>query len=146
MSFYLDNDTNPLNGNERLLDSGIAGGTTAAAVMSATIPISVGATNAAVGKYAVFAKMTAGGRSRYLYADELLEIAAARTPPRLDIARTSNAMAVGVNAVAGQTIVLQSSIDFRDWQSVATNTLLNSRWVVTNAQSSSRLFFRGVVQ
>src|SRR5258705_3097123 len=79
VSFYLDNDFNPLNGNERLLDTFVAGGTTAAAVMSATVPLTVSATDAPGGKYAVLARMTASGRSRYLYAGELLEIAAAQT-------------------------------------------------------------------
>jgi hypothetical protein len=147
VSLYLDNDFNPLNGNERLLDSFIVTGTTAAAVMSGTTPITVTATNAPVGRYAVFAKMLAGGRSRYLYTGQLLEIAAALTPPRLDIVHHGDgSMAVGVNGVAGQTIVLQNSSDLRNWQSLVTNTLFGNRWVLTNAQAASRLFFRGVLQ
>jgi hypothetical protein len=145
VSLYLDEDFNPSNGNERLWDSFNASGTTAAAVMSATLPFTASATNAPVGKYAVFARISAGGRARLLYAPQSLEIAAARTPPRLDITRNNQSIIVGVNGIAGQTIVLQTSMDLRNWQSIATNTLLNSRWALTNTAANAHLFFRGVL-
>ena len=54
---------------------------------------------------------------------------------------------IGVNGVAGQTIVLQDSTNLQAWLPLATNTLATSRWLYTNSLSASpgQRFYRGLL-
>jgi hypothetical protein len=98
--------------------------------------------------HALFAKITAGGKSRYLYAPELVQVVVAPQPPVLDIAKlNATQYQIGVNGLAGQIIVLQNSTNLQTWLPLATNTLTNNRWVYTNTPpvNSSRQFYRAVL-
>ena len=50
-----------------------------------------------------------------------------------------------MNGISGQTIVLQSSPDLRNWQSLTTNTLTSSRWTYTNNLPAGQQFYRAVL-
>ena len=106
-------------------------------------------TNVAPGTYAVYAKISDGQHTRYLYTPEVVQIVSPFQPPVLNIL-TFNSMQfrIGVNGVSGQTIVLQNSIDLHNWVPFATNKLTGTNWTYTNnvPPNSSRQFYRAVVQ
>ncbi len=72
LSFYLDDDLNPLNSNSRLLEQLTVPGNGAGFVSSQTLDLELNTTNAPPGLHALYAKITRGGRTRYLYAPETL--------------------------------------------------------------------------
>jgi hypothetical protein len=148
VDFYSDDDFNPFNSNQKLLAHIVVPGTTATNVFSQTLALALDATNVAPGLHALFAKITAGGKSRYLYAPELVQVVVAPQPPVLDIAKlNATQYQIGVNGLAGQIIVLQNSTNLQTWLPLATNTLTNNRWVYTNTPpvNSSRQFYRAVL-
>lgn len=148
LNFYLDNDFNPLNSNQNLLKQMSVPGNGATSISYATVNLTLDATNASPGYHTLYGKITGGGRTRYLYAPELVQVISMRQPPTMDIAALNGLqLRVGVNGVTGQTIVLQGSTDLAAWLPLATNTLAGSRWTYTNTPPSSpaRRFYRAVL-
>ena len=149
ISFYLDNDLNPLNTNQTLLKQISAPGSGASSVDYGAILLPLPATNASVGSHWLFAVINGGGQSRWLYAPEPLEVVAPPQPV-LGISRL-NASQMGVvvypNGLSGQSVVLQSSTDLIHWQPIATNTLTTNAWIYTNtmAGGTNQLYFRSVL-
>jgi hypothetical protein len=76
VSIYLDSDNNPLNGGEHLLQqSTVQGnGTSGQYISFQTINLPFNATNAPVGYHSLYAKITGGGKTRYLYAPEIIQV------------------------------------------------------------------------
>ena len=139
----LDSDQNPLNGNERMVLNGSASGTTANTIGVATIPVPINSSNAPVGNYSVFAKLSAGGRSRVLYAGGTLRVVASSAPPWLDITlQAGGEVILGVNGVPGQTVILQGALDLVGWQPVATNHLQTARWELPLSANGANVFYR----
>jgi len=148
ISFYLDNDANPLNTNQTLLKQIAVPGTGASAIGIGATTLALDSTNASPGIHTLFAKITAGGRTRYLYAPEAIQVTLARTPPTLDIAKlNATQFLIGVNSPAGQTVVIQDSTNLAAWSSIATNTLITNRWVYTNTPPANPglRFYRALV-
>jgi pimeloyl-ACP methyl ester carboxylesterase len=139
---WRDADQNPLNGNEQLLTAGTASGTTGAAVVMGTIPVPITVTNVPVGTHRLFVKLSAGNRSRVLYAAQSLQVVAGAAPPWLDIASTEAGVLVGVNGSAGQSVVLENSPDLQLWNPMATNALINLRWELPRETVATNEFFR----
>jgi hypothetical protein len=144
VSIYLDDDYNPWNGNERLVRQLIASGTTSNNVGFGTVTINVAATNTSPGVHSLYARIQDAGRTRYLYAPELLTVFSSFQPPRLAIARQSaSQIRVDVAGIPGQRIVLQSTTNFQFWQPLATNWLATSVWsYFTNPAGSGTRFYR----
>jgi hypothetical protein len=128
VSFYLDDDFNPLNTNDHLLgQSSVPGGSS---VMSGTLSLPLVGTNATPGAHTIYAKISGGGRSRYLYAPEIVQVIASLQPPTRDISSPSpGQLQIGVNGSSGQTVVIEASTDLLGWQSLVTNTLTGTRWM-----------------
>ena len=148
VSIYLDDDVNPLNTNQTLLKQITVPANGASFVSFATTNIALAASNAAVGSHVFFASISGGGRTRYLYAPEPVQVTSSREPPALDITKLNGfQFRIGVSGLPGQTIVLQSSTDLSAWFPLATNTLATTRWVYTNAPPAdlSRRFYRAVL-
>ena len=149
LSFYLDDDLNPLNANGRLLKQMTVPGNGAATVSYTTVSVPLDATNAVPGYHALYATISGGGQTRYLYAPELIEVIAGAQPPVLDLTQVdAGEFYIGVGGLSGQTIVLQTSGDLRDWTPLATNLLTASRWVYTNSPANPpppQQYFRAVV-
>lgn len=136
VGFYLDSDFNPLNGNDRLLLQTNVPGNGATNVSFASVSLTLAASNAPPGRYALYAKISGGGLTRYLYAPETVTVITSQQRPVLDITRMSGgAVVVGVNGVSGQTIILQESADLKNWVPVRTNLLAGTRWTYTNSLS-----------
>jgi hypothetical protein len=142
----LDIDQNPFNGNEQLVLSSSASGTTPSAIGAETISVPISYSNAPPGNYAVFARLTAEGRSRGLYADKTLSVIANRTPPWLDVAaQDEGQLVLGVNGVPGQTVMLEAALDLANWQPVATNQLHAPRWELPITAIGTNAFYRALL-
>ncbi len=145
IGLYLDDDYNPYNGNERLLRQWTAAGTGTAQVDSGSFGFSIEATNATPGRHPLYARITGGGRTRYLYAPERLTVFSSFEPPRLDIARNGSGARVEVLGIPGQRFVFQSSANLRAWQSLSTNWLSTNSWSYTANPAGPR-FYRAFLQ
>jgi hypothetical protein len=148
ITFYLDDDLNAFNGNEKmLLQLPVSGSGAALNLGIYSVPLY--ATNAAPGWHSIFAVINGAGHTRYLYAPERVQVLPSQQPPNMDIARIGPLQfRVGINALAGQTVILQTSPDLTPWQAIATNTLANTnRWLFTNNPPSGtgKLFYRSVL-
>jgi hypothetical protein len=89
--------------------------------------------------------MSVAGRTRLLYAPALISLSTSSQPVVLDIAPTTNSSVVlGINGVAGQTVVLERSLDGAPWLPIATNTLNSARWerVEPNDTGSTTILLR----
>ncbi|PWU15994.1 MAG: hypothetical protein C5B50_14235 [Verrucomicrobia bacterium] len=74
VGFYLDDDLNPFNDNARLLTQISVPANGSNYVSSQTVSLALDSENASAGQHSLYAKITAGGRSRYLYAPEILTV------------------------------------------------------------------------
>jgi len=80
INLYLDDDFNPNNGNGHLIKQVIVSGTGTSggsiSYWSSSSPLTVGlnATNAPVGYHSLYAQISGGGRTRYLYAPEIIQV------------------------------------------------------------------------
>jgi hypothetical protein len=147
-SVYLDSDLNPLNSNQKLLSRISVPGSGISSVNYGTISVPLFATNASAGWHSLCAVISAGGKTRYLYAPELVQVLSNQQRPTLDIAQiASSQFRIGVNGLVSQTIVLQSSSDLLSWQPFATNTLASNRWVSTNTPptGTAKRFYRATL-
>ncbi len=149
VSLFLDDDFNPSNGNENLLRALPVTGTTANQIGSGPLTFTVDATNAAPGYHSLFGKITALGRTRYLYAPQILTVMSSFAPPRLELLSPPGTagLPVTIDGLAGQRLVLQSSSDLLAWQSIATNWLTQSRWTYLDPPPfQPRKFYRAAVR
>ena len=149
VGIFLDDDLNPLNANDQLVGQFTLLGTGAATVSNVTVNVNLNATNAAVGYHALYAKISGGGRARFLYAPEIVQVTSSLLPPTLDIATGGpGQFLIGINGRAGQTLVLQSSTNLVSWQPLATNTLSTARWVYGDSQlmPDGQRFYRAALQ
>ena len=125
VTFYLDDDFNPLNGNERSLGQSVVPGSSATIVGNLTIPVG---TDTAQGVYALFAKITGGGRSRYVYAPHAVRVVSPSSL-RLDISSLpSGSLQIAVNAAVEQTVAIDASFDLMTWHGLATNIVGGAGW------------------
>ncbi len=148
ISVYIDDDFNPYNGNERLVRQLTASGTGSGQIGSGTVSINLNEINATPGSHSLYAKIIGEGRTRYLYAPEILTVVSSLQPPHLGIARNiGGEIHVDVAGVPGQRFVLQGSQDFESWQPLATNWLATNSWSYLFSPSPASLrFYRTVLQ
>ncbi len=144
IGFYSDDDLNPLNSNSRLIREFSFNSQGPNNMGISTTSLTIDSTNSPAGFHAVYAKITGGGRSRYLYAPEILNVVSSFAQPTLDVVRSGNQVSVGVNGVAGQIVILDSASSIGSWSPVATNRLSTNRWTVpyTLPAGSGSQFFR----
>lgn len=148
VSFYLDSDLNPLNTNQTLLAQFPVPASGASFINFASTNLTLPTSNAALGQHILGAQIAGGGRNRWLYAPQWVEIVPSRQPPVLDITRlTATQFGIGVSGQIGQTVILQSSPNLGNWTALATNTLAAPRWeyLHTAAPGASETYFRAVL-
>jgi hypothetical protein len=132
-SFFLDSDTNPYNGNETQIGTTSFAGTGTNQILNTNLTLNP-SPSIAPGTYALFAKVTAASRTRYLYASQKVIISGSTQPPLLTNVRVQNGQfQLTINGVPGQTIVLQASTNLIQWTPVRTNVLSTAS--VTNSDS-----------
>jgi len=149
LTIYLDDDLNLLNTNQTVIGQTVLPGTGASFVGIAATNLVLSPSNATPGWHAVLATISGGGRTRYLYAPEWVQVVPSRQPPVLDIERVNSTQyRIGVNGLPGQTVVLQGSTNLQTWSDLATNTLAVNRWVFTNAPpgEAGTRFYRAVLR
>jgi hypothetical protein len=144
--FYFDRDLNPWNTNSLLVDSEQPPVTGAGNVYHYP-NLGLATTNVPPGTYSVYVAMSDGAQTRYLYAPERVTVASSLQPPALGISQMNQGwLLIGVNGVSGQTIVLQTSTDLRNWQPLATNALTADTWLYTNTPPvSGARFYRAML-
>jgi hypothetical protein len=148
LTLWLDADRNPLNTNQTLLREMVVPGTGAGFIHFGGTNLTLTASNVAPGGYAVFAQLSAAGRTRHLYAPEGVTLIAPVAPPTLDLVKlNATQFRVGVNGTADQTVVLLESPDLQSWSPLATNTLTGARWEFTHTPSAGpgARYYRAVV-
>src|SRR5207237_1092978 len=74
LRIYLDDDFNPFNTNQVLIGQSSAAGSGVSSLLYTGISVGVPLTNAPVGYHALYAQITGGGRTRYLYAPEIIQV------------------------------------------------------------------------
>jgi len=135
---FLDLDLNPLNGNSLEVYRRTVPGTGTNSVNLATFQWVSNPTIQMPGNYAIYGRISANGRSRYLYAPEILTLTPSLVPPSL-AAPTSNGgqTQFTVNGFTGQTVIVQASTNLRNWGSIGTNTLAGTTWNVVDREATN---------
>ncbi len=105
-------------------------------------------TNSSPGVHSLFARITGAGRTRYLYATELLTVFSSAEPPRLALAGEAGVHPrLDVIGRAGRRIILEDTVDFLNWSPVNTNWLTGEVWSYFDARGiSDRRFYRARLQ
>jgi hypothetical protein len=147
LGFFLDDDFNPLNSNDRLLQQISLPGNGASYVSYQTLSLGLNATNAPVGNHVLYAKITGGGRTRCLYAPEILTVIPPpdTVPPSISItnpasAKTyTNSQVVTIAANASDNVAV-ASVAFYDGallKGVVTVAPYSYDWTLTDADNGS---------
>jgi hypothetical protein len=99
------------------------------------------------GQYNLFAQLTAGSKTRYLYAPQKVTVLARTDPPRFaSVSRTAGEPTrLAVDAQIGQTIVIQASADLGGWTSIATNVVTSTPLMVTDPAANAQRFYRALL-
>jgi hypothetical protein len=137
LEFYCDDDLNPLNGNSRLIKEFTFQSNGPDNIGIYPVDLLIDSMSSPVGDHAVYAKIQAEGKTRYLYAPEILTVLGA---PVIAISRVGQQWTIGVDSKAGQKIVIDTSTNLSTWIPMTTNQLASDRWVYTPAQQAPETF------
>jgi hypothetical protein len=142
---YLDDDSNPLNGNSRLLGQITVPGTGAFSVNYQTLSLGLNATNAPVGNHLLYAKISGGGKTRYLYSPETLTVTPpSDMPPLLSGTRQGNSIVLTwpTNAI-GFTLQWSTNLATPNWNNATPSpVVVNGQYTVTNSVIDSLRLYR----
>jgi len=149
IELYLDDDLNPFNGNLGIIAQHERASTGITGIGTGSIQWIPNAQNVPPGTYAIYGRITANGRQRYLYAQEILQLEPSLAPPTLDLEDAgSNQFRITVHGFTGQRIILQASSDLTSWTPIGTNVLAGTEWELLDQESGGheRRFYRATVE
>ncbi|MEP6956115.1 MAG: hypothetical protein ABI883_04765 [Chthoniobacterales bacterium] len=130
LDLLLDPDANLFNGNEIVVAQLLLPRTGTNAVSLQALAIGTQG-SLPPGSYAVCARLSDGGRSRYLYAPQHLTVTPTPSPPRIDagsLLRVSGIVQFDVHAMPGQAVMVEATIDLIAWTPLQTHTFTGSVW------------------
>lgn len=145
---FLDRDLNPFNANAAEVYRKAVRGTGTNSIYTGLIPWNANPTNMVPGLYAIYARISAGGHSRYLYAPEILTLKPSLMLPSLtSLANNNGEVQFTVNGFAGQKVIVEASTNLTSWSSLRTNTLIGSTWSYVDGQAANygRRFYRSIL-
>ena len=145
---FLDNDLDPINGDVGEVYQQTVPGTGTNAVNVITFQWATNPTSVVPGTYAIYARISAGGKGRYLYAPETLTLTPSLMPPLLTSpVNYSGQVQFAVNGFTGQKVIVQASTNLAAWDFIGTNTLAGSTWSFVDVQAANyaRRFYRAVL-
>ena len=145
---FLDNDLDPINGDVGEVYQQTVPGTGTNAVNVITFQWASNPTSVVPGTYAIYARISAGGKGRYLYAPETLTLTPSLMPPLLTSpVNYSGQVQFAVNGFTGQKVIVQASTNLAAWDSIGTNTLAGrtGSFVDVQAANYARRFYRAVL-
>jgi hypothetical protein len=148
LQLYLDADSNPYGTNQILIGSTPLTGTGTNNVNYTTVSPSPNPSVTPPGTYSLFARITAGTLSRYLYAPQKVTLTPSRQAPVLLSAYATNGVfQFTVSGYPGQTIVIQASQNLAQWIPLQTNTLTGTSLVIVDPASAMlpRRYYRAVL-
>ena len=144
---YLDDDFNPFNGNSHQVQQvNVAGTGTAGTSISywdsfSPLVAPLNESNAPAGFHSVYASISGGGRTRYLYAPEIIQILSAPPPILLSTLSGTNIVISWSTNSTGFT--LQSTTNFASWISNPPPPVVSGgSYVVTNPVAGGVKFYR----
>jgi hypothetical protein len=136
VSFCLDQDSNPYNGNDTVVFQAALPGTGISNVYYSTLSLSLNPAVVLPGTYSVFGRISDGVRTRYLYAPQKLVLGPSRQPPSLLSERIhASQFQFTLLGFPGQTVIIQGSTDLVQWVSIQTNTLTGTAGTFTDPDS-----------
>jgi hypothetical protein len=146
--FYLDADANPFTPNNiELLQTNLRA-TGIANVASNPFEIFANRTNTPPGIYNLFASISDGVHTRFLYAPEKLILTPSQSVPKISSPQFANGQfSFSISGFRGQRIALQTSTNLLEWISLGTNTMGNSPlpFVDSSSGNFSQRYFRAVL-
>jgi hypothetical protein len=133
---FLDNDSNPYNGNDQMILNRNYPSTGTNSVFFGDL--SLPSTDAAPGTYAVYAKITTGSHSRYLYAPEVLTInpnlQSPRFNPALSTMQPNGLFRLSLSGAVGQKVIIQASTSLTAWVPISTNSFSSTNIINLDVQ------------
>jgi hypothetical protein len=148
LQLYLDANSNPYGANQILIGSTTLSGTGTNSLNYTTAFTSPNPSITPPGTYFLFARITSGTLSRYLYAPQKVTLTPSRQAPVLLSARATNGVfQFTVSGYPGQTIVVQASQNLVQWTPLQTNTLTGTTWVIVDPASATlpQRYYRAVL-
>jgi hypothetical protein len=143
---FIDADSSPFNTNAyRVADYAL--GPTGPGLLVGLTNVTEVTTNIPAGEYRVFAQLTLGNRTRYMYAPQTVTVLASPDPPRfLSVSRASGEPTqIAIDARIGQRVIVQASANLNTWSSIATNVVTASPLIVMDPAMLPQRFYRAVV-
>ena len=138
VSFFLDPDANPYDANEIALGELVVSGTGTDKVFLNDLDLALDPLVTPPGKYSLFARISDGLHTRYLYAPEILTVDPSRQAPVLLAARVQNEqLRFTIAGYPGQVVIVQASTNLLNWESVVTNHLTSATIDFTDASGTA---------
>ena len=150
VEILLDADFNPYNGNEIAVHEAALPRTGTSAVSFNMVSATIDAATIAPATYAVFTRLSDNGRTRYLYAPDLLEVTPSQQPPEIDASSLTlkdGVLRLNVHGFPGQEIVIEATTDLHSWVPIQSHTFTGQVWEFVDAEAGNfqKRFYRAVL-
>jgi hypothetical protein len=125
--FWLDPDANPYDANEIDLGQFTISGTGTNGISYNPADLTLNPIVTPPGSYSLFARISDGARTRYLYAPGKLTLDPSRKAPvLLGPGIQSGTFGFTISGFPGQRVIVQASTNLVQWTALATNTLVET--------------------
>ena len=146
--FFLDPDANPYDTNEIDLGPFTVSGTGTNNVLFNSTNLTLNPFATPPGTYSLFARISDGVHTRYLYAPETLNVdPSRRAPVLLAPGIQSDRFGFAISGFPGQKVIIQASTNLIQWSPLATNTLTGTTFNFTDESGAglAQRYYRAVL-